>query len=159
MEVITRCPLCGVEKSLHSIQGELSQCLSCGYVTSDKFLGTKETCDGYKKLPDQMKDMAVEKNNQVWIPTVMTLPTGVLNPILVEGNMFWAYSPAEEIPEHEQKNFPDGQGGFYTKRYNETETKLFTHFGKALLKISESDKSKSTKLKLPKLKKTNAKED
>ena len=50
--IVSNCPLCG-KHSLHlSNDRELNfmQCINCGYVSSDKFLGTKENNEEYKKL-------------------------------------------------------------------------------------------------------------
>ena len=44
MKIISNCPLCE-EQSLHVIGDEgtmeTQQCISCGYATSTKFIGTK----------------------------------------------------------------------------------------------------------------------
>jgi len=129
------------------------QCLYCGYVSSQKFIGTIEDNEEYKNLPEQMQKMVKEHNNRIWIPTVLTLPMGVLNPILVEDDMFWSFAPMIDIPEDEQKDYPDGTGGFYTKKYDAEQTKLFKEFNIALAELNDEYESKEAEIKLPKLKK------
>ena len=38
----------------------------------------------FKKLSEDMKNWAVEKHNRIWIPTIMTLPIGMLYPINID---------------------------------------------------------------------------
>ena len=81
--IISNCPLCE-EHSLHVVGedgAQIHQCINCGYVSSPKYVGTKETNEEYKKLTDDMKKWAVEMNGRIWIPTMMTLPTAMLYPI------------------------------------------------------------------------------
>ena len=55
--IITNCPLCE-EHSLHLIgknESQLMQCVWCGYVSSTKFIGTKEENEEYKKLTKEMQ--------------------------------------------------------------------------------------------------------
>ena len=64
--LISNCPLCE-EHSLHVVgqkDTQVMQCINCGYVSSTKFTGNKETNEEYKKLPEDMKSWAVEKNNR-----------------------------------------------------------------------------------------------
>jgi uncharacterized Zn finger protein len=64
-DIVSDCFLCG-EHSLHVVgkeEAQIMQCINCGYVTSTKFIGTKETNEEYKKLPKDMKEWAVEKQN------------------------------------------------------------------------------------------------
>jgi len=150
MNLISNCPLCG-QHSLHVVENQISQCLHCGYVTSEKFQIIEGKCEEYNKLPDDMQKMSKTKNNQYWIPSVMTLPMGLINPILVDDNMFWAFSPMVEIPKDEQKNYPNGEGGFYENKYDQSKTKLFKDFYIALETLNEEYKPNETKIKLPKL--------
>ena len=82
MDIVSNCPLCE-EHSLYVLREQtdgMTQCLYCGNVTSDKFIEGKDT-DDYKNLPEEMKKMHKEHNNQVWIPAVMTLPMGIISPV------------------------------------------------------------------------------
>ena len=158
MDIITNCCLCE-NRSLYVIGDNISQCMYCGYVTSDKFNGTIPDNEEYKKLPEDMQKMAKESDGNIWIPSVMTLPFGILSPILMDDNIFWSFSPMIEIPEDERKNYPNDEGGFYKNRYDNTKTKLYKEFHVAIESLNEQYKSDNAsqekKIKLPKLKKIN----
>ena len=142
MDIISNCCLCET-RSLYVLETDISQCLYCGYVTSDKFKGSISNNEEYKKLPEDMQKMAKESGDQIWIPSVMTLPFGKM----------------KDIPKKEQKNYPDGKGDYYKKRYDNMQTKLYKEFHIALESLNgkyESDDKSETKIKLPKLKKVNA---
>ncbi len=164
-DIISNCPLCG-EHSLHVInqdQLNLMQCIHCGYTSTDKFIGTVKDNEEYKKLSVEMQEWAVENNGRIWIPTMMTLPMGMLYPFnekpddKVDKVMRWAYAEMVDIPEEEQKNYPvpNQEGEFYKKTYNVDNAKTYDAFFEAMIEINEDAKkqsSKPTKLKLPKLK-------
>lgn len=154
MNIISNCSLCE-KRSLYVIHDEVSQCLHCGFVTSDKFQGSIDTNEEFKKLPENMKLMAKEKNGQIWIPSVMTLPMGVLNPVFVDDTLFWSFSPMVDIPKDEQKDYPTEEGGFYEKRYDNSHTKLYKEFYVALKELNEKHEVTENKIKLPKLKNIN----
>ena len=87
-DIISNCFLCE-EHSLHvagTEEAQIMQCINCGYVTSTKYIGTKETNEEFQKLGEDMKKWAVEKNNRIWIPSVITLPIGILYPFIL-GNL------------------------------------------------------------------------
>ena len=134
MRIVSNCPLCE-EKSLHvfeeqSPDGEVvdtQQCINCGYATTSKFKlesenSKPETNSEYQKLPEDMQKWAKIANYRVWIPSVLTLPFGMIFPEDVDGEMKWGFAEMVDIPEEEQKDYPDGQGGFFKKMY-ETESK------------------------------------
>ena len=89
-DLISNCFLCE-EKALHvagTEDAQVMQCINCGYTTSTKFSGTKETNEEFQKLGEDMKNWAKEENGYIWIPSIMTLPLGMLYPIneeVVEG--------------------------------------------------------------------------
>ena len=62
-----------------------------------------------------------------------------------------------EIPEEERKNFPNGQGGFYEKKIDTDNSKIYDEFilalGEINEKMKETEKPKVSKLNLHKLKK------
>ena len=77
------------------------------------------------------------ENNRMWIPTIMTLPIGMLYP---QGNpMKWAFCEMMDIPEEERENFPiPGQEGkFYTKRYDTDNPTNFDVFLDGMAHINE----------------------
>ena len=158
MKVISNCPLCE-KHALHVIGDEgtmkTQQCINCGYATSDKFLGTKEDNEMYKTLPEEMQSWSKEANGLVWIPSMITLPFGTLYPININGEMKWACAEMVDIPEEEQKNYPDERGGYFKQKYDTGNQKIFDIFLEAMAEMNEKAKQNSvpeSKIKLPKLK-------
>ena len=170
--IVSNCPLCG-KHSLHlSNDRELNfmQCINCGYVSSDKFLGTKENNEEYKKLDELLQSWVKETKDRLWIPIQMNLPFGMIYPALVDNDMKWVFAEMQEIPEEEQKNYPiPGQDGkFYKNKYNTDNPEFFDRYALALKRIQdimqeETQKSinddgfnnqSSQEIKLPKLKKS-----
>ena len=170
MNTIGNCPLCEAH-SLH-VMGEneatTQQCINCGYVTTEKFKLNgveKEEHNEYKKLTEEMKGWATVKNDKIWIPTIMTLPYGMLFPINVDNpvnhqmELKWAFAEMIDIPEEERKNYPiEGQDGqFYDRKFNTDDPKIFDIFVEGLSLLNEIAKKEQEKqvpgIKLPKLKK------
>ena len=139
-DLVGNCFLCG-EHSLHVAgieESQIMQCISCGYVTSTKYLGPKEENEEYKKLPDEMKKWSKWENNRTWIPTIMTLPIGMLYPFDNEdGEMKWGFAPMVDIPKEEQKDYPNEQGGFYEKRIDTDNSKVYDKFVSCISYINE----------------------
>jgi len=166
MRIISDCQLCN-NRSLHVLgEGNLKllQCISCGYTSTDKFLGTREDNKEYQKLTEDMKNWAVENEGRIWIPTMMTLPTGMLYPFNEKPNdevdkvMRWGYAKMIDIPEEERKHYPipNQKDMFYKKTYDVDNAKTYTTFFEAMVEINEEIKQQSSnpnKVKLPKLKK------
>ena len=144
MSLISNCSLCE-ERSLH-VYGEennqIMQCINCGYTTTSNFTGNLEENEEYKKLNGDMKNWVKETNNRFWIPTIMTLPTGMLYPINNDG-MKWAFAEMIEIPEEEQKNYPDGNGGYFNQRYDTDNQVIFDKFVDSMIYLTEKGKSKA----------------
>ena len=158
--LIGDCTLCG-EHSLH-IYGEsgarVMQCVSCGYTSTSKFTGNKEDNEEYKKLTDEMRGWVKESKARFWIPTIMTLPTGMLYPknievvceedskkmgiTVVDYVMKWAFAQMVDIPEDERENYPDGMGGHYKSRYDTDNAKIFDVFIEAMAFLTQSMKEK-----------------
>ena len=141
-KIIGSCPLCE-ERALHVFgegEGETQQCISCGYVTSTRYKlqDNQEKSDNklFQELTEQMKEWSVVKNNRIWIPTMITLPIGMIYPSSDNENvMIWSFAPMVDIPEEEQKNYPiPGQDGkFYTQKYDtDSELLTFNWFAEAL---------------------------
>ena len=171
MKIISECPLCEAH-SLHVIgedEWQTQQCINCGYVTSEKFKLNdvkKEDHSEYKKLTADMKFWSEEKVGYIWIPTIMTLPIGMLYPQNIDNmvnhqtEMKWAFAPMVEIPEDERKDFPNGQGGFYEKRIDTENAKVYDVFVEGLHELNEKLKAEDKPkpgIKLPKLKKVDGK--
>ena len=143
MNIIGTCPLCE-QKSLH-VMGEgttqTQQCISCGYATTSKFIGTREDNKIYKTLPEDMQNWSVEDNDRIWIPTMFTLPFGTLYPANIDGEMKWAFAEMVDIPEDEQKNYPiEGGEGFHTQRYDTDNQKTYDLFLEAMAEMNQRAK-------------------
>ena len=131
-DITSNCLLCG-EHSLHVVgteEAQVMQCINCGYTTSTKYNGTKETNEEFQKLGEDMKNWAVEQNDRIWLPSIITLPIGMLYPIEEETEMKWAFAPMVEIPEDERKKFPNPNvpGKFYEKKIDTDNPKVFNEF-------------------------------
>ena len=143
MKIVSNCPLCE-EKSLHVIEEDgigTQQCINCGYATTSNFIGTKEDNEMYKTLPEEMQSWSKEANCRVWIPTMFTLPFGTLYPTNVDGEMKWEFAEMVDIPEEKQKNYPDGNGGYYKQRYDTDNQKIYDIFLEAMHEMNEKAKS------------------
>tara|TARA_Y100000593_G_scaffold57224_1_gene106520 strand:+ start:3301 stop:3762 length:462 start_codon:yes stop_codon:yes gene_type:complete len=100
-QIVSNCSLCG-EHSLHNLNdGDLDtkQCLNCGFVTSERYKGKIGNNETYEQLPDDMKKWAVESDGYIWIPSLLTLPTGMIYPIDVDGKLQWAVAEGEKNEE------------------------------------------------------------
>ena len=145
MKIVSNCPLCE-EHSLHIIGDEgtmqTQQCINCGYATSDKFVGTREDNEMYKTLPEEMQSWSKEANGRIWIPSMITLPFGTLYPVNIDNmvnhkkEMKWAFAEMVDIPEEEQKNYPDERGGYFKQRYDTDNAKTYDIFLDAMVEMN-----------------------
>jgi ribosomal protein L37E len=143
-DLISNCFLCG-EKSLHvagTEDAQVMQCINCGYTTSTKFKGIKADNEDFQKLGEDMKNWAKEENGHIWIPSIITLPIGMLYPINVKKEMKWAFAPMVEIPEDDRKDFPNEQGGFYDKKIDTDGAKIYNKFINGMVEINKLLKQK-----------------
>ena len=141
-DLVSNCFLCG-QKSLHvagTEEAQVMQCINCGYTTSTKFNGIKETNEEFQKLGEDMKNWSIEKNGKIWIPTIITLPIGMLYPINENDKMKWSLAFMVEIQEKDRENFPNPNGGFYEKRIDTENAKVFDNFLDAMVKLNEKAK-------------------
>ena len=146
-DLISNCFLCG-EKSLHvagTEEAQVMQCINCGYTTSTKFNGTKETNEEFQKLGKDMKTWAVEKNGKIWIPSIITLPIGMLYPLNIKKELKWAFAPMVEIPEEERKKYPNPSvpGKFYDKKVDTDNATIYDIFLEGMSHIYELLKQKN----------------
>ena len=130
-DLISNCFLCG-EKALHvagTEEAQVMQCINCGYTTSTKFKGIKADNEEFQKLGEDMKNWAKEKNGHIWIPSIITLPIGMLYPINNKSKeLKWAFAPMVEIPEDDRKDFPNEQGGFYERKIDTDNPRIYDEF-------------------------------
>ena len=142
-DVVGNCFLCE-DHSLHVIGREgvqVMQCISCGYVTSTKYMGSREENEEYKKLPEDMKKWSKWENNRTWIPTIITLPVGMLYPIDDNKNMKWSFAPMVEISQDEKEKYKNSEGGYYEKRIDVENPKIYDEFFEVMLYVNEMMKT------------------
>ena len=165
-KIVSNCPLCG-EHSLHLSEDQdlnFMQCVNCGYVSSDKFKGTRENNEEYKKLDELLQSWVKETDDRLWIPIQMTLPFGMVYPAQVDEDMKWVFAKIIEIPEEEQKNYPipGKENEFYKTKYETEKPDFYDKYSEVLSYVQSYIKSETqkavdkggvTKIKLPKLKK------
>jgi|TARA_R110002167_G_scaffold9762_1_gene45173 hypothetical protein len=138
-DLISNCFLCE-EHSLHvagTEEAQVMQCINCGYTTSTKFTGKKETNEEFQKLGEDMKNWAVEKNGKIWIPSIIALPVGMLYPINIKKKIKWAFAPMVEIPEDKRKDFPNENGGFYDKKVDTDNVIVYDVFINGISYVNE----------------------
>jgi len=146
-DLISNCFLCE-EKALHvagTEDAQVMQCINCGYTTSTKFTGTKKKNEEFQKLGEDMKNWAVEKNGKIWIPSIITLPIGMLYPVNIKKEMKWAFAPMVEIPEEQRKKFPNPStpGKFYDKKIDTDNAVIYDFFIEGMTMINEKLKQAS----------------
>ena len=139
-DLVSNCFLCG-EKALHvagTEEAQVMQCINCGYTTSTKFKGIKADNEEFQKLVEDMKNWAKEENGHIWIPSIITLPIGMLYPVNIKKEMKWAFAPMIEIPEEERKKYPNPStpGKFYDKKIDTDNATLYDLFLEGMTKIN-----------------------
>lgn len=138
MKIISNCHLCG-ENALHVIEKDgmgTQQCINCGFATTSNFTGTREDNEMYKTLPEEMQNWSKEANDRIWIPSMITLPFGTLYPTNIDSEMKWGFAEMVDIPEEEQKIYPDEKGGFYKQRYATDSAKIYDTFLEAMSEMN-----------------------
>lgn len=146
MKIISNCPLCS-ERSLHVIgekDSQTQQCINCGYVTYTKLKlndSKKEDNEIFKSFTEDMVKWSRVKNDYIWIPSIITLPMGMLYPMNEKDKMKWALAEMIDIPEEEQKNYPRETGdGFYTRRFDTENALIFEEFIYAMSELNNKAK-------------------
>ena len=145
-DLISNCFLCE-EKALHvagTEDAQVMQCINCGYTTSTKFRGIKADNEEFQKLGEDMKNWAKEENGHIWIPSIITLPIGMLYPVNVKKELKWSFAPMVEIPEEEKENFPNEQGGFYDKKIDTDNPTIYNEFIEGMTYINDLLKQKAS---------------
>ena len=143
MKIVSNCSLCK-EHSLHVIEEDgigTQQCINCGYATTSNFIGTKEDNETFKTLPEEMQSWSKEANDRIWIPTMFTLPFGTLYPVNIGGEMKWGFAEMVDIPEEEQKNYPDESGGYFKQKYDTDNQKIYDVFLDAMVEMNKRAKA------------------
>jgi hypothetical protein len=138
-DLVSNCFLCE-EKALHvagTEEAQVMQCINCGYTTSTKFRGKREDNEEFKKLGEDMKNWSKEENGYIWIPSIITLPIGMVYPVSIKKEMKWSFAPMVEIPDDERKDFPNPQGGFYERKIDTDNTTNYNLFIEAMTYIND----------------------
>ena len=147
-DIIGNCPLCE-ERALHvagTEETQVMQCINCGYTTSTKFKGIKADNEEFQKLGEDMKNWAKEENGHIWIPSIITLPIGMLYPVNIKKEMKWAFAPMVEIPEEQRKKFPNPSvpGKFYDKKIDTNNAVVYDLFIEGMTIINNMLKQKTS---------------
>ncbi len=150
--IISNCPLCE-KHSLHIIgenDTEIMQCINCGYVSTSKLVG-ENTKEEFEKLTDDMKKWSKKTDDRLWIPTVMTLPIGMLYPIDItvpndeeDKVMKWAFASMVEISEDDREEYPDGNGGYYERKIDTDNPTIYDEFIEGMSVVNELMKQKNS---------------
>ena len=147
MSVIIKCPLCG-KKSLHinkidDYDSDTRQCINCGYASNTNLRGTKEENKQFDTFSDFIKKFSKEADNHIWFPSMINLPIGSLYPIEKDGALKWAFVRMVDIPEEEQKDYPDemNPGKFLTKKLDYDNQQVFDEYIYGLASIRDEVKS------------------
>jgi Zn ribbon nucleic-acid-binding protein len=164
-QVIGNCPLCQ-EHSLHfnGIDNmQVQQCINCGMASTKPFIlennQSKEDNEAFNKLTPEMQNWSVEKQGRVWIPSMITLPFGMLYPFNDDkSKMKWSFAEMVDIPEEKQSEYPiqDQPGTNYKRMYDTKNSSVYDTFLEGLEdmnKKAKDAKPTETEVKLPKLKK------
>jgi Zn ribbon nucleic-acid-binding protein len=148
-QIVGNCPICN-EHSLHfngNGETEVQQCINCGMASTTQFKleegQSKDDNEPYSKLTEEMQKWSVVENNRIWIPSMITLPFGMLYPFNNDnGEMKWAFAEMVDIPEEEQKNYPiQGQEGkFYKRQYDTANSKAFSTFLEGIEAVNKQAK-------------------
>ena len=149
MKIVSNCPLCE-EKALHIIgdsdELQTQQCINCGYATAPRFNikdGGKEKCKPYTTLTEEMKSWSQEASNHIWIPTILTLPFGLLFPENnKDGNLHWGFADLIYLSEDEQKKYPvpGSTDQFYKTKYDTDNAEIHDEFVVVLAKLNDKIK-------------------
>ena len=139
-KIVIDCPLCE-KKELQVVTDNdvtFRQCIGCGYSTSDKYKVADDN-EVIKNLSEDMKRWSKTVDDMVWIPSILTLGTGMYYPYPNENDesFKWAYTPLVKIPKDEQEKYPNPAGGYYEQRYDIENQLYFDNFDEGLLEIEK----------------------
>ena len=147
--IISNCELCS-EHSLHVIgeaDVQMLQCIHCGYASTSKFtLNGGETKDNlsWTQLTEEMKKWSKTEDDRVWIPSIITLPFGMIYPFGdKDGVMKWGLAELVKIHVSERKNHPiEGQKDkFYETKMDTDNATVYDKFYEALVVVNKKMKA------------------
>tara|TARA_R100001509_G_scaffold12988_2_gene6710 strand:+ start:1689 stop:2141 length:453 start_codon:yes stop_codon:yes gene_type:complete len=147
MSVVIDCPLCK-KRALHinkieNTDEDVRQCINCGYASNTKLKGTKEKNTSFKEFSEFVQKYSKEANGHIWFPSMINLPLGSLYPVEENDILKWAFVRITDIPEEEQKNYPDenNPGKFLSKKLDFDNQEIFDEYILALAKVRDEVKS------------------
>ena len=166
-KILTNCPLCG-EHTLHIVgieEAQTMQCIHCGYASSNKFQLSdekqpKEDNLSWTQLTDEMKKWSKVADSRIWIPSIITLPFGMIYPFTgEEDKMEWGLAELVSIPEEDRKNHPieNQEGKFYETKMDTDNAKTYDEFYKALVVVNERMKAQGKTPNIERLEDSEAK--
>jgi hypothetical protein len=98
-----------------------------------------------------MKKWSKKTDDRLWIPTVMTLPIGMLYPIDItvpndeeDKVMKWAFASMVEISEDDREEYPDGNGGYYERKIDTDNPTIYDEFIEGMSVVNELMKQKNS---------------
>tara|TARA_B100000287_G_C20618244_1_gene774894 strand:+ start:890 stop:1384 length:495 start_codon:yes stop_codon:yes gene_type:complete len=148
-KMLTNCPLCG-EHTLHIVglkEAQTMQCIHCGYASSNKFALAKddkpEKNTAWVQLTDEMKKWSKTTEDRIWIPSIITLPFGMIYPFSdKDDTMKWGLAELIELSPEEQKEHPiEGTDKFYETKMDTDNAKIYDEFYEALVVVNERMKA------------------
>ena len=139
-KIVLDCPLCGEHELQVITQNETKsmQCIGCGYSTTDKYRyeNKPEDNENYLELGDDMKKWAKLDSGYIWIPSVVTIPHGMLYPIEEKNEMIWAFLPLVKISEEDKEKYKKDDGSYYEARYDQEKQITFDNFKQAVFELN-----------------------
>jgi hypothetical protein len=128
------CPHCGGDACYETevIDGFTTyQCYGCGYTTTTMMKeGEKFYEEQMHSLPELHKDLAfTDKENKVWIPTTVNLPSKGM--VFADGKSTdnWKWSAVKAVPVKEEEKtkypIPNSKGKYYEWRMDMTTLEKF----------------------------------
>lgn len=147
MSVVIKCNLCGAKAlHIHKIENsdiDTRQCINCGYATNSNLKGSMEENEYFNKFSDFIKKFSKESDGHIWFPSMINLPIGSLYPMEKDDKLKWALVRMIDIPEDQQKHFPDelNPGKFLSKTLDYDNQELFDDYIIGLAKLRDEVKS------------------
>jgi hypothetical protein len=128
---------------LHIYKGDdgftTRQCSNCGYSSNDKLKGTKKDNEFWNSMSDFIKKHSKEDDNQIWIPTLLTLPFGSLYPTEENEKLKWAYAKLVDVDDKEDKEkYKKEDGSYYTKKLDTDNPETFDTYAEGMVHIRNS---------------------
>ena len=137
IKIVLECTLCKEkELQVYKDNKNLMQCIGCGFSSSDDLIGNMKENKTFSNLDPDMKQWGIESQGQIWIPSVVNLPVGLLYPANDKNKMRWFFAPLVDISKKDKNNYKKEDGTYYTKRYDMENQVDFDTFKQAIFEIN-----------------------